>query len=374
MTLLIFLLILSVLVLVHEFGHFIVAKKLGIRVEEFGLGIPPRIFGKQIGETLYSLNLLPFGGFVKVTGEDSTDENASKDPRSFAVRPPWQRIAVLGAGVFMNFVLAVVVFYGVLAADGYKTQYIPLIFEHNFRFGHQNVIGTVVSGMLTGSSAEKSGIQLGEAILTVDNLPIKNVYDLRDSLKGKLNQDVTVRLKDIRNSIDGPVREVVLKPQADDQGNVILGVYVSKAVSLEYTSQIDKAFAGFLHTYNVMAYSLSTFGNLIGLSYAEKTITPVSQSVAGPVGIYQLVGGLIEYGGSKVILRLLDFTALMSVSLAFMNILPIPALDGGRILFVIVEKIKGKPISPKIEALLHQWGFIILIGILVLVSIKDILH
>src|SRR3989344_1429135 len=170
MTLIIFILILSVLVLVHEFGHYIVAKKLGIRVEEFGLGIPPRMFGKQIGETFYSLNWLPFGGFVKVTGEDPDDNQAVLDQRSFASRTSGQRAAVLLAGVFMNMVLAVALFYAVLISSGFRTQYIPLIFDHDFKLGESQVLGTVVTGMLDGSTAQKSGIQIGEAILEIDGI------------------------------------------------------------------------------------------------------------------------------------------------------------------------------------------------------------
>jgi regulator of sigma E protease len=373
MTLIIFILILSVLVLVHEFGHFIVAKKLGIRVEEFGLGIPPRIFGKKFGETLYSLNWLPFGGFVKVTGEDPEESSAAlTDPRSFASRTPGQRAAVLVAGVVMNMLLAAALFYIVLMSNGYRTQYIPMIFDHQFKLGSSETLGAVVTGMLDGSSAKTAGVQLGEAILEIDSLPITDVYSLRDSLKGKLGQDVTVKLQDVRVEYDGAVRTVTMKPQADDNGNVVLGVYVTKAVSLGYTQPWEKVFAGFLHSYNVLDFSVKSFGSLIGLSYSEKSMAPVSQSVAGPVGIYQLVGGLLTYGGSKVVYRILDFVALMSVSLAFINIMPFPALDGGRLLFVIIEKIKGSPVSPKVESVLHKWGFMFLLLLLVLVTIKDV--
>src|SRR3989344_3833234 len=129
MTLLIFIIILSVLVLVHEFGHFIVAKKNGIRVEEFGLGLPPRVFGRKIGETVYSFNLLPFGGFVKLTGEDDTEVTSKSDPKSFVSKSPRVRAAILVAGVTMNLILAVVVFQFVLASNNYKTLYLPLFFD-----------------------------------------------------------------------------------------------------------------------------------------------------------------------------------------------------------------------------------------------------
>jgi regulator of sigma E protease len=374
MAILIFILILSVLVLVHEFGHFAVAKKLGIKVEEFGLGIPPRILSKKIGETVYSLNLLPFGGFVKVEGEDPSESTASElsDPRSFASKTPGQRIAVLVAGVFMNLVLAVVLFYAIFLHSGFKTQYIPLIFDHKFAFGQANTLGTVVSGLMPDSPAERAGIELGEAILSIDGMKIANITELRDSLKGKLGQDVKVELMDVRNDVSGPVRFLTMQPTSDDKGNVILGVFITKAVSLNYTSPTEKAFAGFLHSYNVMDFSFASMKSLIGLSVTEKSIEPVSSSVAGPVGIYQLVASMLNYGGSNIFFQILDFVAIMSLSLAFINILPLPALDGGRIFFVVIEKMMGRPLSVKFEAALHRWGFAILLSLLALITIKDI--
>ena len=129
-----------------------------------------------------------------------------------------------------------------------------------------------------------------------------------------------------------------------------------------------------MHAYNVLDFSVSSLGKIISMSFKERSMDAVSQSVSGPVGIYELVGGLIKYGGSRVVLSLLDFIGIMSVSLAFINILPLPALDGGRILFVGIEKLLGKPLSPRFEATLHRIGFILLLGLLVLVTIKDIAH
>lgn len=382
MTLLIFILILSVLVLVHEFGHYITAKKLGIRVEEFGLGIPPRILSKRVGETLYSLNLLPFGGFVKVTGEDlETDgidsAEASKmkmDPRSFASRSPGQRMLVLGAGVFMNVVLAVAVFYMVLSLSDFKTQYIPVLFEHKFKYGTERQVGTVVTAMLDESNAKLAGIEIGEVVTAIDDMQVNTVEDLRSALKGKVGNDVKVTLRDIGAGYLSEPRDIYMKPQADEEGNAILGVYLTKAVSIDYSQGYAKYFSGFLHAYNVVDFSTKTLGKLIGVSVETRNLAPVSQSVSGPVGIYELIGGLIEYGGARLWISLLDFVGLMSISLAFINILPLPALDGGRMLFVVIEKVKGSPLSPKLEAKLHQYGFLALLGLLLLVTIKDILR
>lgn len=377
-TFLVFILILSVLVLVHEFGHFIVSKKLGIKVEEFGLGIPPRIFGKQIGETLYSLNWLPFGGFVKVAGEEleegQNEEEAIKDPRNFMSKSPAQRIAVLVAGVTMNMILAVTIFYIVLGFSGFRTQYIPMIFDYTFPFGHENSIGTVITAMQKDSGSEKAGAQVGEAISSIDNIKVNNVTDVRNALKGKEGKEVSVELLDMRKDILGPTRVLKMVPTLDAKGNAVVGVYLTKATSIEYNTPIDKTFAGFLHSYNVLDYSIKALGNLISFSVKEKTLEPVSESVSGPVGIYNIVGGLLKYGGSRVVLTILDFVALMSVSLAFMNILPFPALDGGRVLFVLIEKIRGRRVSQSVENMFHRIGFLLLLGMLVVITIKDIIH
>ncbi|OGC70423.1 hypothetical protein A2415_01325 [candidate division WWE3 bacterium RIFOXYC1_FULL_39_7] len=376
-TFIVFILILSVLVLVHESGHFFVAKKLGIKVEEFGLGLPPRILGKQIGDTIYSLNLLPFGGFVKVLGEEPEEipgVDVQHDPASFAARSPLHRLLVLGAGVFMNVVLAVVLFYVVLAMSGFKTSYIPLFFDYNFRFGNESIIGAVVTSIEKDSAAEKAGIMVGEAVLQIDEEPVNNASDIRRVLESKVDTEVNVLLKDIKEGETGAMRTVTLVPSLDEKGNPVLGVYLTKSVSLQYVTPVQTAFSGFFHAYNVTAYSLSSFGKLISLSFESKTISPVSQSVSGPVGIYQVIGSVLEYGGDKVLVNILDFIALMSISLAFVNILPLPALDGGRMLFVVIEKVRGKKISPAFEANIHKIGIMFLLGLIVLITIKDIVQ
>jgi regulator of sigma E protease len=376
MTLIIFLLILSVLVLVHEFGHFIVAKRNGIRVEEFGLGLPPRLIGKQIGETIYSFNLLPFGGFVKLTGEDpeETEDNPAlnKDPRSFSSKTPWQRAAVLVAGVAMNSLLAIVIFYIVLAFSSFKTSYIPMFFDYTFRFGKVETLDSVISDIQPGSGAEKSGIQSGEAILDIDGASVKNVSDIRNVLQGKEGKTVQVRLLDLKTEGDTSIRTVSAIPEKDAQGSAVLGVYLSKSVRINYSQFPLNVLSGVLHAYNVTAYSISAFAHVIGLSYTNRTIAPVSETVAGPVGIYNIVGSVIKYGGSRVVLNLLDFIGLMSVSLAFINILPVPALDGGRLFFVLFEGITKKRINPEVELRLHKIGFALLLGLILLITIKDI--
>jgi regulator of sigma E protease len=354
----------------------LVAKKNGIRVEEFGLGMPPRIFGKKFGETEYTINWLPFGGFVKLTGEEIEDEEdepkLTSDPRSFASKTPFQRISVLVAGVIMNFLLAVSLYYMIFFVTGFKTFTLPMLFDFNFKFGNQHTISTVITDISDDSAAMGSGIELGEAILTIDGVRVFNVDDVRRELKGKVDQEVLVELEDLKKPIKQPVRGLKVYPKSDDEGNAILGVYLGDAAYITYDGPFQKMFSGFLHSYNVMDYSLYAMGNIFKISFESKDISPVSQSVAGPVGIYNLVGSILQYGEENVALSLMDYVALMSLSLAFINIMPFPALDGGRVIFILVEKIRGKRVDPVLEGKIHRVGITLLFGLLILVTIKDL--
>lgn len=375
MALLIFLLILSTLVLVHEMGHFFMARKLGIKVEEFGLGLPPRILGKKFGETIYSINALPFGGFVRLEGEDPEEvlEDPSKatDKRSFQMKTPFQRSLVLVAGVFMNFVLAVTLFYIVLANSGFKTAYMPQFFDYKFAFGKEETVSSLITGIEPDSAAEKNNIDVGEVIMEINGETVRDVKDVRRILKQTPGKEAYVFLMDIRKDTNN-VRKVTLMPQPDEDGDPVLGVYLSSATRVDYNEGLDKYLSGFMHTYNVMNYSMKAMGYVIGLSVSSRDLAPVSETVAGPVGIYNIVGGLLDYGGDAVVINLLDFMALMSASLAFLNIMPFPALDGGRLLFVVYEGITKRRVNPTVELKLHKFGFFLLLGLLVVVTIKDI--
>jgi len=208
-TLFIFLLILSVLVLIHELGHFVAAKAAGVRVEEFGWGLPPRILGKKFGETTYSINLLPFGGFVKLTGEDMDQgggdtEDLGKtgmpDPKSFASKTPLQRGIILIAGVFMNIVLAVVIFYIFMFVNGFKTFQMPLIFDYDFKFGDTTKIGTVISGIQPGSAAEKAGLTLGEAVAAVNGRKVTDIAQFKSVLAEYNGAPVQLTLTDLKDT------------------------------------------------------------------------------------------------------------------------------------------------------------------------------
>ncbi len=370
----IFILILSVLVLIHEFGHFFSAKKMGVRVEEFGYGIPPRIWGKKIGETVYSINALPFGGFVKLAGEDEGALADKTDPGNFINKNPWQRLAILLAGVGMNVLLAITVFYAFFAINNFRTSSLPLLYDYNFKYGNVIRNNTVVFGFEKDSSAQKAGVELGEAILEIDGNRVFNVYDVRYQIKDKGGKEVWVKLLDTKRTKPA-IRTIKIVPTSDPNSAGFLGVALATSITIDYGgSFVSKLTAGFQHSLNILSYSLSTFSQLVSTSIAQKSMEPVSAGVSGPVGIFSVVGVILKYKGLDAVVGLLDFTAILSLSLAFMNILPIPALDGGRAAFVLFEAFTKKKVNPNFEANLHKWGIVTLLALTFVVTAKDIVN
>ncbi|MFH1648255.1 MAG: M50 family metallopeptidase [Patescibacteria group bacterium] len=377
MSIVVFILILSGLVIIHEFGHFIVSKLNGITVEEFGLGYPPKIFGKKFGDTLYSINLLPFGGFVKIAGSDIEDEEDEAmylhDSKSFVNKTAWQKAKVIGAGAFMNLILAVVLFYIFLGFNNFRSFNIPMFFDHDFKLGLPNYIDTVVFDMSEDSGALKAGIEAGEAIVEIDGRQVLNIDDVRNAVSGKIGQEVELKLLDIKDRSYDKLRMVKVIPTVGDDGDAVLGVYLGSSVSISYNSSPgQRVLSGPMHAYNMLSYSLSTLSKIIGVSVETRDISPVSQSVAGPIGIYNVFDSVVKYGGSKVVLGLIDTVALVSLGFAITNILPFPALDGGRLVFIAIEGLTKRKVSSRIEANIHKVGMMLLLALVVLITVKDI--
>ena len=372
LTLLIFLIILSFLVFVHELGHYLAAKKAGVRVEEFGLGIPPRFFSKKVGETVYSLNLLPFGGFVKLTGEDVQDSTLPpNDPKNFMSKKPITRAVILIAGIFMNFMFSFVIYQFMLSLNGCKSQTIPLYGDYDFRFGEERRINTVVTGIEDNSPAFTAGVKFGEAIIEIDDIPVYSVKEVRETLLGKEGKDVKLLLMNVRTS-QRETRAVTAVPKFGSEGRAQIGVFLGSAVTLNYGAKPGRYLAGPMHSYNMMAYTVKIFSSLVSTSFKEKNIGAVGTGVSGPVGILHVVSEILKVKGKDTILSLLDLTALLSLSLGFMNLIPFPALDGGRLAFVMVELVSGKRVHPHKEALIHKLGMAILLALIVVITFKDI--
>lgn len=340
------------------------AKRAGIGVEEFGFGLPPRIWGKKVGETIYSINWLPFGGFVRLVGEDPTDKRKDQ-PNSFYTKSIKQRILVVVAGVFMNFVLAVVIFYIVVLALGFKVN-LPLLVDHNFKFvatTKQVLVGDVTAN----SAASAAGIHAGDSIVQIAGAKINSIDDLQKIVRSSEGKELVMT---IENPVNNQTRQVVAVPRYSENLKApALGVGLGELYVLNYQTLPQKVFAGFIHSYNTIDYSIHVFAQLIGFSVRERSIAPVSEGVSGPIGIASITQQAVALGPISV----LQLVGLLSLNLAFMNVLPIPALDGGRLFFILVEAVTRKKAHPTLEKWTHTIGFAVLIVLVLLITYNDIL-
>jgi regulator of sigma E protease len=340
-TILIFLGILAVLILAHEAGHFASAKAFGIKVDEFGLGFPPRLIGVRRGETLYSLNTIPLGGFTKMAGEEDP-----KVPRSLASKGVGTRVIVLSAGSIMNALLPI------------------LLFSIAFMVPHDVVTGEVlVEEVAPNSPAAMAGIEAGDIILSLNDKPVHNIGDLHRYTHLNLGKEVNLV---VRHS-DATVEELQLIPRwKPPQGEGAMGVAVKMpevtvvSQSYPFWEAIPLGTSECIETYVLFKNEILKW--FIGATPPQ---------VTGPVGIAQLTGEVAKAGISP----LLQFTGFISINLAIINIFPLPALDGGRIVFVLLEWVRrGKRISPKTEGLVHAIGFAALMAAILAITYQDVIR
>jgi len=368
-TLLIFIAVLGVLILAHELGHFIVAKICGMYVEEFGFGFPPRLFKIKIGETIYSINLFPIGGFVKIYGEEhkecedndpkNDDETCpvlqTKNKKKLYEFPIWKRFLTIVAGVSMNFVLAWVLFSIVLGL-GFPQE----ITAENEKIAQDKKV--VILQAMEDSPAEKAGLEIGDEILKFANLEIQTVLEFQDLSKlnaGKETQIIIKRGDDILGFSLTP-RE---NPPEND-GPV--GIALAHVGTVKYPIH-QVVYKSLEETILTTELILRAFGDLLsGLIFHGK----VSEGLSGPIGVAVFTKKVANVG----FLALMQFTALISINLAIVNLLPIPALDGGQILFLLIEKILGKKHNHRTAAFIHKIGFVVLICLMVLVTFRDIVR
>lgn len=361
LTALVFFAILSILVLIHELGHYAVARWIGVHVEEFGLGLPPRIYGRKIGGTVYSLNWLPVGGFVKLAGEDEEERQTEKGKRQkvsefFWARTKKERAAILVAGVTMNIILAVgltayLLTQGVLEPSGRVR----------------------VEKVQPGSPAEVAGLRENDSITSItfdsfdplapsDTEPVTIPHDLIDATRAHLGEEVTLTI--LR---DGEERSVTVTPRRDPPaGQGPLGVVIT---DLELRTFSWQEIPGEAVRINALR-ARDMFTGIAGTIAKLATLQTPAADVAGPIGIARYTGQAVKFGWKAV----LEFMSILSLNLAVLNILPIPALDGGRLAFVFLEKLIGKRLRPAFERSAHQMGMIILLSLILLVSINDILR
>ena len=381
MSIIIFLIILGLLVLVHELGHFFIAKRVGILVEEFGFGFPPRLWSQKIGETIYSINLIPFGGFVKLYGEEQQElagEKNVKINRTFFAKKPGQKTAVILGGVLMNTILAVIIYYFLLSANGFQSEPLPLFRSYHFRFGRQEG-RVVVAGVLKNTPAYLAGIKEEDIILKFKLGPPNSQNNWTTILSGNqliqkislLNHiPITIQFYNLKN---GTTKILTITPVYDKKlGRAVIGVQLVDSVIIKYLTPRDKIFSGFFHSYNILVYNLKTFAYLFQSAYKQGNVQIVSQSVSGPIGIFAIIQDLVKTSQGKFFINFFNVLAALSLSLALVNVFPFPALDGGRMIFIVYELIFRKPISKKIEYYINYAGFAILLFLAALISISDI--
>ena len=347
-TLVLFLFTFTLIVAVHEFGHFATARLLGMRVLEFAFGFPPRAFGIRRGEILYSVNWIPFGGFVRILGQDdfSIRQAGEGDPRAFPSKPWWAQAIVLAAGVFMNFVLAVV------------------ILTVAFMTGTTAPTGDVrVVAVSPGSPAAAAGIRVGDVVRDVNGTPIhtpSTVVNITNRAADK-GQEVTITLE--RDGAAQP--PVTATPRAEPPaGQGPLGIQLSDLgpVSVSPPQAVSLALG---LTGDVVRQIVDLPGQLL----AQRNATsPAPPAVGGPIEIFRVTGEVAEFGVPAV----LKLIGVLSVNLGVINIVPFPGLDGGRLFFVLIGALFRRRLDPKVEAAIHAVGFVLLIGLLVLVSISDV--
>lgn len=349
-SILIFLLVLSVLILVHELGHFFAAKRAGIWVEEFGFGLPPRLIGKKIGETIYSLNWLPFGGFNRLHGEMS-DEGVTDPKRSFLGKSKKARTFVIIAGVIMNFILAIVCFAIVYSSTG-----IP-----------RDTKKLSVIDVTAGSPAQTAGIIVGDVITKVNNNSISSSDDFiakTSALKGKkttfeINRTVNGKVSDVKVSLTPR-----LNPPA---GEGPLGITIT-TMEIYYPPVWQRPFYGIYYGgRDAIFWGESILTGLWGI-IAGAIHGQAPQGVSGPIGIYAVTTEAAKGG----ILTLINFVGILSLNLGILNILPFPALDGGRLLFIGIEAITKKKVPQKVEGTINEIGMIILLTLLLIITIGDV--
>ncbi len=361
MSIIIFIIILAILILVHEFGHFIVAKKSGIRVDEFGLGFPPKLWSKKFGETLYTLNAIPFGGFVKIFGEDPHAETISEvdKPTSFYYKPKWIQALVLVAGVSFNIIFAwLVISLGFMIGLPTPAEYAGL--------GHVTDTHLVVTEILPNSPADKAGIKSGDELTAISaggnllNYPSLSVESVKKFINGS-DKPIEVQYKRGDNFLG----HSVIKPTDNIvSGRRVIGIAMESIGVLKLPPHLA-LLEGARTTWVIIK------GTTVGLGKflwdAVRLKSDFSQ-ISGPVGIASVVGQAQSLG----FVYLLTLVALISINLAVINLLPFPALDGGRLLFIGIEAVIRRPIAPAFVRWSNTVGFALLIILMLVVTGHDI--
>ena len=329
----------GLLVLVHEFGHFLTAKLTGMRVDEFAIGFGPKIFSEKYGETRYSLRAIPLGGFNDIAGMDPADNQAGE--RGFCEKPVFSRMIVILAGSAMNFVLPVLLFFGIYATVGVA------------KVSTEPVIG----GLIEGMSAETSGIQVGDRILSVDGKQITTWKEILATTK-TLEPDKPVVITYERNS---QVEELTMTPKFDEKYKRIM-FGIKSQIEYEQKTLGESWIAAMEHTQEIFVMMLNGLADLFK--------KPSDAELSGPIGIAQMAGQAAETG----IIPLLNFAALLSLNLGIINLLPVPALDGGHFVGLAIEAVRGKPMGARALMYTQRAGIAFLLVLTLYATTNDLIN
>lgn len=342
------------LIILHELGHFLVAKKFGVKVEEFGIFLPPRIFAKRIGQTLYSLNLLPLGAFVKLHGETGEEKT---EYWSFTQKPVWQRALIVLGGVVSFWIVSTILFTLVMGFG------VPTIISDEESGKLRNPKVQVIS-VTANSPAEFSGIRAGDTIINLksqtSNFRTDKVREVQEFVEINKGKEITLTIERGKE-----VFEVSLIPRfSPPEREGPMGVVLVRTAIKNYP-WYQAPIRGVMASYNL------TIGILKGWARALVNLFRGQESgvqLVGPVGIFNLFLNISQLG----LVYFLQFLAVISIYLALFNILPIPALDGGKLVFLTIEAVRRKPLSPRIEQNITTFFFALLIALIIWVTIKDI--
>ena len=328
----------GLLVVFHEFGHFITAKLTGMRVDEFAIGFGPKIFRTRRGETVYSLRAIPLGGFNDIAGMDPSDNPAGE--RGYCEKPVLSRMIVILAGSGMNFILPILIFFGIYCFQGVANP------------APEPILGGVMENM----PAQQAGLQIGDKVLAVNGEVVTTWEEFTKKISYDEEKPVMIRYE--RNS---QVAEVEVTPQIEKStGRALIGV--QRAVNYEPQDIFTSFVMAIDHTKEILILMLNALVDLVK--------TPSGAAVTGPIGIAQMAGQVATLG----FIPLMNFAAILSLNLGVINLLPVPALDGGHFVSLVIEAVRGKPLSPKALMYTQRVGIALLLLLTVVVTAKDIIN
>ena len=346
-TLLSFVVVLGVLIFFHEFGHFLIARLFGVGVEKFSLGFGPRLIGKKFGRTDYRISAIPLGGYVKMVGEEPDAEVAPADiPISFTHKHVLKRMCIVAAGPFFNILLAVIIFFSIFLISG--------LF----------ILKASVGEVREGSPALAAGLKPGDEITAIDGKPVSNWNDMTEIIGASNGRTLKISVKRAGTDLVFQITPELIPAKdifGEDIKRYVIGISSGGEFNTRKLNPFQAMAESFRQTYNIIELMVVIIGKLITGSISTDTI-------GGPIMIAKMAGDEAKTG----IENLIFFLALISVNLAIINLLPIPVLDGGHLLFFIIEAFKGHPVSLKVREVAQQIGLFIILLLVILVFYNDI--